>query len=63
VHIDADAVMGRASAADQPPEVVLVAGLAHDLQVLLAFVELHLHAVVHPGGSLIDGPDLRRMVG
>ena len=34
------------------PQVVLIAGLAHDLEVLAALVQLDLYALRHPAGPL-----------
>jgi hypothetical protein len=42
--------------ANDAPQVVLIAGLAHDLEVLSAVVQLDLHALTHPAGPLLRAP-------
>jgi hypothetical protein len=53
VHVHAHAVLKRAATPNYPPEAFLVAGLAHDFEVLPALAQLDLHAVTHPGGPLL----------
>jgi hypothetical protein len=42
--------------ANDAPQVVLIAGLAHDLEVLSALVQLDLYALRHPAGPLLRAP-------
>ena len=42
--------------ANDAPQVVLIAGLAHDLEVLAAVVQLDLHALTYPAGPLLRAP-------
>jgi hypothetical protein len=39
--------------ANDAPQVVLIAGLTHDLEVLSAVVQLDLHALTRPAGPLL----------
>ena len=42
--------------ANDAPQVLLIAGLTHNLEVLAALVQLHLHALMHPAGPLLRAP-------
>jgi hypothetical protein len=42
--------------ANDAPQVVLIAGLAHNLEVLATVVQLDLHARTHPAGPLLRAP-------
>jgi hypothetical protein len=52
-HVFAHPTIRGPTSPNDAPEIVLVAGLAHDLEGLLALVQLDLHAVAHPGRPLL----------
>jgi hypothetical protein len=52
VHLHSHTIVWGAASSDDAPEVVLVAGLAHDFEVFSALVQLDVHAVTHPAGPL-----------
>jgi hypothetical protein len=56
VHLHAHPIVGGATTSDDVPQVVLIAGLTHDLEVLSAVVQLCLHALTHPAGPLLWAP-------
>ena len=60
VHLQPHPIVRGAMTANDAPQVVLIAGLAHDLEVLAAVVQLDLHARAHPAGPLLRlQPDRR----